>query len=103
MSNSGKSYFNFYERKKDLFLFLKVMKLEDYIDPIYFLLAFTFGLFIVLSLEPQKNVIVKYPTQFNLDDVYKDESGTCWKYKSEETECDGTEIETPLNQKAIFK
>ena len=73
------------------------MTLEDFIDPLYFLISFSVGLFIILNMEPQKKVIVKYPTQFNLSKTYKDESGNCWKYVSKKEECDGTEIDTPLN------
>ena len=73
------------------------MILEDYIDPIYFLIAFSIGLFIVLNLEPEKKIIIKYPTLFNLNDSYRDSSGNCWKYTAEEKECNGTETTTPIN------
>jgi len=73
------------------------MGILDYIDPVYFLIAFSIGLFIVLSLEPEKKIILKYPTQFNLSDVHKDAAGNCWKYTSKETECDGTELSTPIS------
>ena len=53
--------------------------------PIFFV-AFIFGLFMCYITNPKPKIIIKYPTPDG-DDVFIDDSNSCYKYISEEIEC----------------
>lgn len=67
----------------------------DYIDPLFFLLSLFVGLVYTYMTAPEPKVVIKYPTPFNIrHTVYRDQLGTCYKYKIKEIPCphNSTEI-----------
>ena len=73
------------------------MALLDYIDPIIFLSALCVGLLYTYYVTPIPQIIVKYPTPFNVGKIlYTDNSGSCYKYKIKKTDCpyDKSKIKT---------
>jgi len=68
------------------------MFLIDYIEPFYFIISFTIGIFIVYMYMPQPDVIVKYPTPENANDtIFKDDVDNCYKFKTTEIPCKNNE------------
>lgn len=68
------------------------MFLIDYIEPYYFIISFTIGLFIVYMCMPQPDIIVKYPTPENADNtIFKDDVDNCYKFKTKEIPCNNNE------------
>lgn len=65
-----------------------------YIEPFYFVLALIVGLLYVYYYTPEPVIIIKYPTPFNLDTIYKDNANTCYRYDIKKSEC-------PLNKDLI--
>lgn len=60
----------------------------DKIHPVYFFIAFAFGLFYCYITKPQPQVVMKFPTPVNAGKiVYKHTDGSCYKYKADKTEC----------------
>lgn len=59
------------------------------IDPFYFVLALSIGLFFIyITNDNVPDVIILYPTPDNAGKiVYKDSGNVCYKYKSEEVKC----------------
>jgi hypothetical protein len=57
------------------------------INPVVFLIAFCFGLFIVYISAPQPTVVIKYPTPDNSDIIFKDDADNCYSFNIEETTC----------------
>lgn len=59
------------------------------------------GVIAILCINPQKNVVYKYPTPENSGKItYKDKNGVCYKYSSKQTDCDKNESrikDFPLN------
>lgn len=52
------------------------------------MIAFAFGIFWVYIITPPPDIVLKFPSPFNAGKVvYKDKSGSCYKYKSESVEC----------------
>ena len=70
----------------------------DFLDPMAFLIAFSVGLFAMMLKDPVMNVVIKYPTPYNINEVYKGESGDCYKYRMVATECNGSSKEIPMYQ-----
>ena len=69
----------------------------DYIDPLVFLIALSAGLVYTYLSTPQPQIIIKYPTPFNVGKVkYVDDSGVCYRYKMNKVMCpnDKTKIQT---------
>lgn len=66
-----------------------------YIIPLYFLVSFCIGIFVVYLSTPKPKIIIKYPTPQNAGKIiYKDNSGVCYKYLVKEVKC-------PRNTKEI--
>ena len=58
------------------------MFLLDMIEPTFFFLALAIGFFLTYIFTPQPKVIVQYPTIHNTGKItYKDDSGSCYKYR----------------------
>jgi hypothetical protein len=70
------------------------MKL-DFININYFIISFFVGMLFVYMIEPQPEVIIKYPVP-NSTFVYKDESDMCYKYDYKEVSCNNSAIEFPI-------
>jgi len=64
------------------------MSILDYFDPLIFMISLCIGLAYTYYKTPTAQIIVKYPTPFNVNNVkYVDSTGTCYKYKIKESEC----------------
>lgn len=60
----------------------------DKLYPFYFILSFSFGLFICYVSQARPKVVIKFPSPVNAGNViYKDKNGQCYKYKSEKVNC----------------
>ena len=74
-----------------------MFKFTDYIDPMAFFIAFFVGMFFTYIYQPNKKIIIKWPTPENVGTIiYKDYADNCYKYKSNEIPCpdDKTQIKT---------
>ena len=73
------------------------MSILDYFDPLIFMVALCIGLAYTYYATPIPQIIIKYPTPFNVGKIkYVDKNGTCYKYKIKESEC-------PTDQSQIKK
>ncbi len=65
------------------------------------IIGLVIGVIAILLIQPQKNVIYKYPTPETAGKVvYKDKNGVCYKYTSTVVDCDKNEArikDFPLN------
>ena len=62
--------------------------LNNFFNPIIFLLSLFIGIFFVYIITPPPKVIVKHPTPENSGRViYKDEAHNCFKIISNEVSC----------------
>lgn len=60
----------------------------EYIEPIYFFIAFFIGMLITYVTAPIPKVIIKYPTPENAGKIiYRDNADVCYKYKAKEVNC----------------
>jgi hypothetical protein len=67
----------------------------DKINFFYFIVSFTFGLFICYITTPPPEIILKFPSPTNAGKVvYKDKAEQCYSYKAEKKEC-------PLDKKHL--
>ena len=63
-------------------------RFANYILPHYFFGAFLLGVLFTLMTTPERTVIVKHPTPFNLDTVtYKDRLANCYRYSATKLQC----------------
>lgn len=53
----------------------------------YFIGAFALGILYVYLSTPDPHVVIKFPSPYNQDVVYKDQSNTCYKYHADATTC----------------
>lgn len=64
------------------------MSILDSIDPLVFLISLFVGLAYAYFSSPEPQVVIKYPTPFNIKDtIYRDKNGVCYKYKIREVDC----------------
>ena len=70
------------------------MFLIDKIEPLYFFMALFIGIFLTYINTPPPEIICVFPTPDNEDTIYKDNSDSCYKYKSIHVKC-------PDNKKLI--
>lgn len=69
----------------------------QHIDPYYFILAFSFGVFLSYIFTPKPKIIIKYPTPQNSGKItYMDDGGVCYRYEAIEVDCptDKSKIKT---------
>lgn len=58
------------------------------IDPLFFFLSLFIGLVYTYMTAPEPHIVIKYPTPFNIrHTVYRDQLGTCYKYRIREVAC----------------
>lgn len=58
------------------------------IKPLYFFLSFAIGLFVVYIFTPPPQVVVKFPSPFNVGQVvYKNDNNACFVYKADKVAC----------------
>jgi hypothetical protein len=63
------------------------MTFFKYIDIQVFLIAMTFGFVMAYMYDPLPKIVFKYPTPYNLESVYIDNVGTCYKYEMNQVAC----------------
>lgn len=67
-----------------------------------FIIGIIAGIIAIFFIKPEKSVIFKYPTPENSGKtIYKDKNGVCYKYSSNEVNCDSNESrlkDFPLNK-----
>jgi hypothetical protein len=67
------------------------------VNPFYFILSFAIGLFIVYIFHPPPQVVVKFPSPYNVGKIiYKDKHESCYAYKAVPQSCDTNTIPQPL-------
>ena len=60
----------------------------DFLHPFAFLTALAIGIFYIYITTPPKRIVYKYPTPDNVNKIlYRDDAGTCYKYKMIESPC----------------
>ena len=60
----------------------------DFLHPFAFLIALAIGIFYVYISTPPKRIVYKFPTPDNAGKIiYRDEAGTCYKYKAVTVPC----------------
>lgn len=64
------------------------MALLSKIDLRYFLAAFALGLLVCYVMAPAPQVVVKFPSPYNVGKVvYKDKAGGCFMYRADKGSC----------------
>jgi hypothetical protein len=60
----------------------------QYIEPFYFILSFSLGVFLSYIFTPKPQIIIKYPTPQNAGKItYMDDGGVCYRYEAIEVNC----------------
>lgn len=60
----------------------------DKLHPLYFFIAFAVGLLICYITKPTPEIIIKFPSPYNSDNViYKDKANSCYKYDAAKVSC----------------
>ena len=60
----------------------------DKIQPLYFFIAFTAGIFYCYLVTPRPEIVVKFPTPYNANNVvYKAKNDTCFKVDASKVKC----------------
>lgn len=76
------------------------MKLKSIIHMPVFIASLCIGLLFVCLSTPPPTVIYVYPTPDNINKVeYKDKASNCFKFNSQEVDCQGQKITTIPIQK----
>lgn len=52
-----------------------------------FLIAFSLGLLYIYIIGPERKAIIKYPTPYNNNVIYKDNANNCYVYESKKVSC----------------
>ena len=67
-----------------------------------FLAGLVIGVIAIMFIKPESTIVFKYPTPENCGKViYKDKNGVCYKYSSNDVDCDKNETKLkdyPLNK-----
>jgi hypothetical protein len=64
------------------------MALLGFVRPFWFFAAFAFGLLVCYVIQPQPEVVVRFPSPFNAGQVvYRDKADNCFTYESTEVSC----------------
>jgi len=65
-----------------------MINILEFVDPLAFFISLCVGIFVVYISVPEPKIIIKYPTPDNIHkNIYKDDSGTCYKYNKKEVDC----------------
>ncbi len=65
-----------------------VFQILENIDPFYFIVAFSIGVFISYVLAPPPQIVIQYPTPENAGKItYQDDAGVCYKYRKVNVQC----------------
>lgn len=63
-----------------------------YLDPLYFFIGLSIGLFFTYISTPIPEIVIKYPTPENAGKIiYRDNADVCYKYKAKRVECPNDE------------
>ena len=63
-----------------------MFELFSKLNPLAFFVALTLGILYCYLVQPSPTIITKYPTKED-SPVYKDKSGTCYRYRLDDTPC----------------
>jgi hypothetical protein len=63
------------------------MNLFNKLDPIFFLISFSIGLFLVYIFGPRPTVLYEFPDPNNENILYEDDAHNCYRYKSNKIAC----------------
>lgn len=67
---------------------MAVVSLLGRIRPMYFFVAFAVGLLLCYMMTPSPQVVVKFPSPFNVGQVvYKDKANGCFKFNADKVDC----------------
>lgn len=62
--------------------------LLGFVRPVWFFSAFAFGLLVCYVIQPQPEVVVRFPSPYNAGQVvYRDKADNCFTYESAEVSC----------------
>lgn len=63
-----------------------------------FIIAFALGMFFVYINIPKPNVVIKYPTPDNVNNVtYQDPAKNCYQYEAKKVECTNDSVKQPVS------
>lgn len=68
----------------------------DHFDLLSFSLAFAFGIFMSFLFRDEPRTIVRHPTPFNLDTVYRDGGDNCFRYEANDVACESDSGDIPI-------
>jgi hypothetical protein len=64
------------------------LSISDFIKPVPFIIAFSIGIVFVYLFTGRPEVIIKYPTPENSNElVFKDDVHNCYKFHTQEVPC----------------
>jgi hypothetical protein len=64
------------------------MLLLDLIDPFWFMLAFSIGIFVIYTMNQYPDIIIKYPTPQTAPHlIFNDDAENCYKFETKQVEC----------------
>lgn len=62
--------------------------LLGFVRPLWFFSAFAIGLLVCYVIQPQPEVVVRFPSPYNAGQVvYRDKADNCFTYESTEVSC----------------
>lgn len=71
-----------------------MFKFSNYINPLYFFIAFAIGIFLTYIMNPPQKIVYKYPTPENTGQIiYRDLANNCYKYKATKVKCPSNYID----------
>jgi hypothetical protein len=74
------------------------MAIFDFIDPLVFLIALAVGIFFTYIIKEPPRVVFRHPTPQNIETtVFRNQNGTCYKYKIEGLPCPSQTHEIPIS------
>lgn len=60
----------------------------DIIDPFWFMLAFSVGIFVIYTMNQYPDIIIKYPTPQNASNlIFNDDANNCYKFDTKQVKC----------------
>lgn len=81
------------------------MFITNYLDPLWFLISFCIGIFLVYCMTPSPEIIIKYPTPDNASsNIFEDDANNCYKFTTKEVSCSKAEKieEIPISRKIEY-
>lgn len=80
------------------------MQLFGRLNLLALVIAFVVGLMMTYMIKPPPKVIIKFPSPYNAGKVtYRDNSDTCFMYRSDEVDCKDASVLGVLPQPLLFE